>query len=145
MTALANSRTIDKFLQHVFTANYEAAFQLCAANVEFIIFRTATDSQFPIYGKHTGKSAGTELFNNLAELFEFGDFEVEDSVVNDNYVIKFGRLAHKVKRTGKVFNSLWTMIVRFDSAGKICLYRMHEDTAALEAAMQGPSLAVVKD
>jgi ketosteroid isomerase-like protein len=130
-----NSQVINQFLEYVFKGEYEHALELCADNVEFVIFRTNVDSQFPIYGTHTGKLAGMTLFKNLATLFEFGDFEVEDSVVDDNYIIRFGRLAHTVKRTGKVFNSLWAMIVRFDEAGKICLYRMHEDTAALEKAM----------
>lgn len=69
-------------------------------------------------------------------MFEFGTFKTEDSIASDNYIVRFGELAHTVKLTGDVFNSLWTMIVRFDDAGKICLYRMHEDTTALEAAMQ---------
>jgi ketosteroid isomerase-like protein len=132
----SNSQTLDQFLEHIFKAEYEQAFQRCNANVEFIIFRTDIDRNFPIHGTHTGKLAGIELFKSLAELFEFGDFKVEDSVVDDSYVIKFGSLAHTVKQTGNVFHSLWAMIVRFDAAGKICLYRMHEDTAALEAAMQ---------
>lgn len=86
-----------------------------------------------------------QLFKNLADLFEFGDFEIEDSVVDKNYVIKFGSLAHTVRQTGKVFNSLWTMIVRFDEEGKICLYRMHEDTAALEVAMQDDKFVPTND
>ncbi len=135
MQRQSNSQTLDHFLEYVFKGEYEHALELCADSVEFVIFRTDVDSQFPIYGTHTGKLAGILLFKNLANLFEFGDFEVEDSVVDDNYIIRFGRLAHTVKRTGKVFNSLWAMIVRFDEAGKICLYRMHEDTAALEKAM----------
>lgn len=145
MILLSNSQVIDQFLGHVFQAEYEQAFQLCADNVDFIIFRTTINNQFPIYGTHTGKLAGMQLFKNLADLFEFGDFEIEDSVVDKNYVIKFGSLAHTVRQTGKVFNSLWTMIVRFDEEGKVCLYRMHEDTAALEVAMQDDKFVPTND
>lgn len=145
MILLSNSQVIDQFLGHVFQAEYEQAFQLCADNVDFIIFRTTINNQFPIYGTHTGKLAGMQLFKNLADLFEFGDFEIEDAVVDKNYVIKFGSLAHTVRQTGKVFNSLWTMIVRFDEEGKICLYRMHEDTAALEVAMQDDKFVLTND
>lgn len=136
MQAHSNAQSLDEFLTYIFAGEYEQAMQLCNADVEFVLFRPDVSNQVSIYGTHTGKSAGIELFKNLAELFTFGDFEVEDSVVTDDYIVRFGRLAHTVTQTGKVFNSLWAMIVRFDEAGKIVLYRMHEDTAALEAAMR---------
>ncbi|WP_201596960.1 nuclear transport factor 2 family protein [Psychrobacter vallis] len=136
MQTKSNIQTLDQFVAHVFTGEYEQAMQLCDKNVEFVVFRKESDSQIPIYGTHIGQAAGTIFFKNLAQMFEFGTFAMEDSIASDNYIVRFGELAHTVKRTGDVFNSLWTMIVRFDEAGKICLYRMHEDTAALEAAMQ---------
>ena len=100
-----------------------------------MVFRKENDDQVPIYGTHVGQAAGIAFFKNLAAMFEFGTFEMEDPVESDNCIVRFGELVHTVKRTGDIFNSLWTMIVRFDEAGKICLYRMHEDTAALEVAM----------
>lgn len=136
MQTTSNTQTLDQFIAHVFTGEYEQAMMLCDTDVRFVVFRKQSDSQVPIYGTHIGQSAGTTFFKNLAEMFEFGTFEMEDSIASDNYIVRFGELAHTVKRTGDVFNSLWTMIVRFDETGKICLYRMHEDTAALEAAMQ---------
>lgn len=135
MQTTLNTQTLDQFVAHVFKAEYEQAMKLCNTDVKFVVFREKTDSQVPIYGTHSGKDEGVNFFKNLAKMFEFGEFIMEESIVADNYVIRFGKLAHTVKRTGEVFNSLWTMIVRFDKAGKICLYRMHEDTAALEAAM----------
>lgn len=135
MQTKSNTQTLDQFVAHVFTGEYEQAITLCNTDVKFVVFREESDSQVPIYGTHIGRDAGTIFFKNLAEMFEFGTFEIEDSIVSDHYIVRFGELAHTVKRTGDVFNSLWTMIVRFDKAGKICLYRMHEDTAALEAAM----------
>lgn len=136
MQTTSNTQTLDQFIAHVFTGEYEQAMMLCDTDVKFVVFRKQSDSQVPIYGTHIGQAAGTTFFKNLAEMFEFGTFEMEDSIASDNYIVRFGELAHTVKRTGDVFNSLWTMIVRFDEAGKMCLYRMHEDTAALEAAMQ---------
>ncbi len=136
MQTTLNTQTLDQFVAHVFKAEYEQAMKLCNTDVEFVVFRKDSDSQVLIYGTHTGQSAGITFFKNLTQMFEFGAFEMEDSIASDNYIVRFGELAHTVKRTGDVFNSLWTMIVRFDKAGKICLYRMHEDTAALEAAMQ---------
>ncbi|MGP5210794.1 nuclear transport factor 2 family protein [Psychrobacter alimentarius] len=135
MQTKSNTQTLDQFVAHVFTGEYEQAMALCNTDVKFVVFREESDSQVPIYGTHTGRAEGTEFFKNLAQLFEFGSFEMEDSIASDDYIVRFGELAHTVKNTGDVFNSLWTMIVRFDKAGKICLYRMHEDTAALEAAM----------
>ncbi len=135
MQTTSNAQTLDQFVAHVFTGKYEQAMALCNTNVKFVVFREESDSQVPIYGAHIGQAAGTIFFKNLAQIFEFGTFEMEDSIASDDYIVRFGELAHTVKNTGDVFNSLWTMIVRFDKAGKICLYRMHEDTAALEAAM----------
>lgn len=136
MQTQSNTQTLDQFVAHVFTGGYEQAMKLCDTDVKFVVFRKESDSQVPIYGTHIGQSAGIGFFKNLAQLFEFGAFETEDAITSDKYIVRFGELAHTVKRTGDVFNSLWTMIVRFDESGKICLYRMHEDTAALEAAMQ---------
>lgn len=135
MQTTVNTQTLDQFVTHVFTGAYEQAMALCDADVKFVVFREERDSQVPIYGAHIGREAGTVFFKNLAQMFEFGTFEMEYSIASDDYIVRFGELAHTVKDTGNVFNSLWTMIVRFDKAGKICLYRMHEDTAALEAAM----------
>lgn len=136
MPSQSNSQTLDQFVTHIFVGEYEQAMQQCDENVKFVVFREDTDSQVPIYGTHSGKNAGIEFFENLAKMVEFGEFVMEESIVADNYVIRFGKLTHIVRHTGKVFNSLWSMIVRFNDAGEICLYRMHEDTAALEAAMQ---------
>lgn len=136
MQTTLNTQTLDQFVAHVFAWEYEQAMKLCNTDVEFVVFRKDSDSQVPIYGTHTGQLAGITFFKNLTQMFEFGAFEIEDSIASDNYIVRFGELSHIVKRTGNVFNSLWTMIVRFDDAGKICLYRMHEDTAALEAAMK---------
>lgn len=136
MQTTLNTQTLDQFVAHIFTAEYEQAMKLCNTDVEFVVFRHDTDSQIPIYGTHTGHAAGIDFFKNLAQIFEFGDFVIEESIVADHYIVRFGKLAHTVKQTGKVFRSLWAMIVRFNNAGEICLYRMHEDTAALEAAMK---------
>ena len=136
MQTQLNTQTLDQFVAHVFTGGYEQAMALCNADVKFVVFREERDRQVPIYGAHIGREAGTAFFKNLAQMFNFGTFEIEDSIASNNYIVRFGELAHTVKNTGDVFNSLWTMIVRFDAAGRICLYRMHEDTAALEAAMQ---------
>lgn len=136
MQTKSNSQTLDQFVTHIFTGEYDQAMKLCNTDVEFVVFRKESDSQIPIYGTHAGQSAVIAFFKNLTQMFEFGTFEMEDSIVSDNYIVRFGELAHTVKRTGNVFNSLWTMIVRFDEVGKIRLYRMHEDTAALEIAMQ---------
>ncbi|MGO1283242.1 MAG: nuclear transport factor 2 family protein [Psychrobacter sp.] len=126
MPSQSNAQTLDQFVTHIFAGEYEQAMQQCDENVKFVVFREHPDSQVPIYGTHSGKNAG----------IEFGEFVMEESIVADDYVIRFGKLAHTVRDTGKVFNSLWSMIVRFNDAGEICLYRMHEDTAALEKAMQ---------
>lgn len=136
MQTQLNTQTLDQFVAHVFTGEYEQAMALCNADVKFVVFREERDRQVPIYGAHIGREAGTAFFKNLAQMFNFGTFEMEDSIASNDYIVRFGELAHTVKNTGDVFNSLWTMIVRFDAAGRICLYRMHEDTAALEAAMQ---------
>ena len=136
MQSPSNTQTLDQFIAHIFMGEYEQAMQRCDENVKFVVFREDTDSQVPIYGTHSGKDEGINFFKNLAKMFEFGEFIMEESIVADNYVIRFGKLAHTVKHTGKVFNSLWSMIVCFNDAGEIELYRMHEDTAALEAAMQ---------
>lgn len=131
----SNIQTLDQFLAHIFTGEYEQAMQLCDSQVQFVVFRKKTDDQVPIYGTHIGQQKGITFFEDLAQLFTFGDFEVEDSIASNSCIVRFGRLAHTVKQTGLVFNSLWVMIVRFDETGKIVLYRMHEDTAALEMAM----------
>ena len=132
----SNAQTLDQFVMHIFAGEYQQAMQLCDKEVQFVVFREDSDSRVPIYGTHTGHIAGIQCFKNLAQLFEFGEFAIEESIVADRYIVRFGKLAHTVKHTGKVFHSLWAMIVRFNEAGEICLYRMHEDTAALEAAMQ---------
>lgn len=131
-----NVRTLDQFMAHIFAGAYEQAMPLCQEKVKFVVFRDDSDKQVPIYGTHIGRLEGIEFFKNLAQMFEFGYFIIEESIITDSYIVRFGRLSHTVARTGKVFNSLWAMIVRFNDVGEICLYRMHEDTAALETAMQ---------
>lgn len=133
--SITNLEKAERFLANIFQGEVSQALDLCAEEVAFTIFRLQSDKQIPIYGKHVGKKAGLVLFNNLSQLFDFGEFEVEATVKEGEHIVKFGRLSHTVKQTGKVFESLWVLIIRLNTRGEIVLYRMHEDTAALESAI----------
>lgn len=135
MSLLTNVETVERFLDSIFQGEVSQALDLCTEEVAIIIFRLQPDTRIPIYGKHVGNTAAFVLFNNLSQLFDFGELEVEATIQEVEHIAKFGRLSHTVKKTGKVFESLWVLIIRLNPKGEIVLYRMHQDTAALESAI----------
>ena len=79
-----NVRTLDQFMAHIFAGAYEQAMPLCQGKFKFVVFRDDSDKQVPIYGTHTGRLEGIEFFKNLAQMFEFGDFIIEESIITDS-------------------------------------------------------------
>jgi ketosteroid isomerase-like protein len=70
----------------------------------------------------------------VGEALEFTEFVPERFVTEGDTVVALGRFAGRARATGRPFASHWAMEWTFkDGAVKSC--RVHEDTAALAAAV----------
>ena len=93
----------------------------------------------PFGGEYRGKEQVVGYFQLMAETFVIGEYlydrfefiEAEDTVV----VVGFEKDG-KVIPTGKTFDLHFVWVVKFNSDGKICYLREHNDTAAMGDAFK---------
>lgn len=121
---------IEKFFSSLKQGDIEGAVDTVHEEAEF---SAPGPDTVPIYNEFHGKKGVREFIRILGELFDSEAFEIYDLVQKDNYVFATGLMKHRVKRTGKLFECEWALVSKVKD-GKIILYKMFEDTAALEKA-----------
>ena len=89
----------------------------------------------PIYGTYSGHSGAKQFLTNLGENFDTQAFSVDELVGEGDTAFASGSFAHKVKSTGKLFESDWVLLAKIEE-GKISRYHFFEDTAGAVAAFQ---------
>lgn len=118
-------------------------FFFCVANRDISgVLETVTDNAVfeaqgpetvPIYGRFEGKQGVEKFVNTLFELFDTEAFEIYQWAFADDFVFAYGYLRHRVRQTGKVFKSEWSLVCRL-KGDRISAYKMFEDTDALRSA-----------
>lgn len=128
--------TAQQFISWVFAKDFSRAMALCEENVVFVGMRPTPSEQVSIYGAHHGAAGALYFFEQLFELIEAGEFNIEHTLADSTHVMMYGNFHHHIKTTRQPFLSDWALVIKFSDAGKIAMYHMYEDTAALEQAMQ---------
>lgn len=125
----------------------ERLFNLAATdNIEGVIALTTHDTIFeaqgpanvPIYGAFSGHAGVKHFFETLGQMFDTEAFEIRSTIENNEIAFGYGYMQHRVKRTGTIFKSEWALVCNLRN-GKICHYRMFEDTAALLESYAKPT------
>ena len=125
----------EQFLAHVFSGDMQAVLDACHDDVRFISTRPTPSDSVAAYGTHQGKDGALRFFDIFAQTLIAGEFHTEALFAQGHHVAMYGRLRHTARATGRIFESDWALIMRFDDAGTLVLYHFYEDTAALEWAL----------
>ncbi len=132
MSENPNLATAQQFLNWIFQGNLPQALALCEPDVCFIGSRPTPSNQLRLYGKHFAEDGARTFFGEFSNLLIPGDFQIEHSFADGDYVTLYGTLHHTARQTQRPFISDWALILRFSPAGKLQQYHFYEDTAALE-------------
>src|SRR5437667_4030426 len=87
----------------------------------------------PWIGKKSGRRAVVDFVNNSRAMIERTSLEVHDILAGDNRAVILGSLASKVKRTGKVIETYFGIILTV-AKGEIVRFQMLEDSFAVSRA-----------
>ena len=90
----------------------------------------------PWIGKKSGRSALVDFVNGLRSLTEPITFDVNDTLTNDKRAVILGSLATKLKRTGKIVNTDFAIILTVGS-GEFVRFQMLEDSFAVSKWARG--------
>jgi uncharacterized protein len=121
---------IDTFFTELGAGNEEAALELVTPDATF---EAQGPSTVPIYGRVEGCDGVRRFIATLRDMFDTERFDVRRSAESDDVGFAYGYMQHRVRRTGQVFRSEWTLYCELRD-GRIRTYKMFEDTAALAAA-----------
>ena len=90
----------------------------------------------PWIGQKTGKAAITDFVNDSRAMIERISFEVHDILANDDRAVILGSLASKLKRTGKIVQTDFAIVLTVAN-GEIVRFQMLEDSFAVSKAARG--------
>jgi len=128
---------IENFFALLMGGDLESALALVDRNAEFVAARAeAPRSDDTMYGTYRGHDGVRDFVAKLGRLFEPQSFVVEEVLAGDGLEFASGRLCHRLRQTGRLFQSAWAVKVEL-ADDRIRRYHFYEDTAALDAAMAG--------
>jgi hypothetical protein len=87
----------------------------------------------PWIGRKSGRAAVTDFVRDSRAMLERVSFEVRDMLANDDRAVILGSLVSKVKRTAKIINTDFAIILTIAN-GEIVRFQMLEDSFAVSQA-----------
>jgi ketosteroid isomerase-like protein len=87
----------------------------------------------PWIGRKSGRAAVTDFVSDSRAMLGRISFEVRDIVANDDRAVILGSLASKLKRTSKIINTDFAIILTVAN-GEIVRFQMLEDSFAVSQA-----------
>lgn len=88
-----------------------------------------------LYGTFISPEGAKSFLENLSEAYDTQSFELIDVFGDASRACAYGKFAHKINATGRLFESDWSVVIRTEN-GKMSFYQFYEDTAALEQAFE---------
>lgn len=119
---------------HAVKTDFPASLEMLAEDVQWI---NRLPAHIPFGGEYQGRDGVVQYFQQMAKSFIIGEHPLDDFdfiETSDTVVIVGYEKDGKSLTTGKVFDLEFVWVVRFDSDGRICYLREHNDTAAIGAA-----------
>jgi len=111
----------------------DAVMPLFDPEAEIVAVRDGADPRQPLYGTFHGPDGLRRFVDGLAAAFDTESFVVEDVAEVGDLAFAAGHFRHRVRATGKPFESAWALRARL-KAGRIVHYRFYEDTERLAIA-----------
>lgn len=128
-------QVIKEFFSKLSSGSIDEALSLVSENAKFIGVREEEYDHCELYGTYHGHEGVREFISILKKVFDTQTFEIHTVLENEEHGFACGWFSHKVKETGKMFESDWAVHMVIET-GKIRQYRFFEDTARLEAALK---------
>jgi hypothetical protein len=91
------------------------------------------DGALPWIGKRSGRRAVADFITETGAQIERLRFDVKDILLSDSRAAIFGSLASKVKRTGRIIETDFVVMLTVAS-GEIIRFQMFEDSFAVSQA-----------
>jgi len=108
--------------------------KLFSENLEWEI--AGDTGALPWIGKKSGRSALVDFVNGLRSLTEPITFDVNDTLINDKRAVILGSLATKLRRTGKIVNTDFAIILTVGSS-EFVRFQMLEDSFTVSKWARG--------
>ena len=105
--------------------------KLFSKNMEWEI--AGDTGALPWIGRKSGRASVTDFVNDSRAMLERISFEVRDVLANDDRAVLLGSLVSKVKRTAKIINTDFAIILTVAN-GEIVRFQMLEDSFAVSQA-----------
>jgi uncharacterized protein len=101
-----------------------------ADNIEWV---TPGPPEIPVAGKRSGREGVAQFFKLLNDHEEMQEFEVQEFIAENGFVVVLGRYQSRIKSTGKTARSPFVHVYTVNN-GKVTRFREFFDTAnALDA------------
>ncbi len=133
---------VQGYLQVVNT-DFEASLEYLSDDIVWI---NKLPEHVPFGGEYKGKKEVVSYFGELAASFVIGTYPLEefDFIETDNTLVMVGyEKDAKVLFNSKIFDLSFVWVIKFNSDGKICYLREHNDTAAIGDAFLPVEKSVV--
>lgn len=127
---MSNEEIVKMYFGYFLKGDTVKAFELLDDNAVWLV---KGSKNVPTVGSMKGKEEIVNFFQKFAQNFEPKEFNIKHYFAKDNLVIAIGDFTHFVKPTSKLVSSDW-MIEFIVEDGKICSYRILEDSYALYLA-----------
>lgn len=132
MAQAENIAIAKELLEHLATgAEPDAIVELFAEGVTWDI--PGDTSAFPWIGRQSGRQAVRSFLVETAAAIVRTGLEIDEVLASDTRTVVIGRLAARVKRTGRTFTTDFAMIITI-AKGQITRFQMLEDSFAVSQA-----------
>lgn len=105
------------------------------ALTEDVEWREPPGGEAPFKGTYRGREGVGQFFTWLAEAVEVEAFEPREFYPGNDAVVALGRYRFRSRKTGKAYETDWTMVWRFRD-GKVARFEIYKDSAAEAAALR---------
>ncbi|PXV66770.1 hypothetical protein CLV62_10430 [Dysgonomonas alginatilytica] len=127
---MSNEEIVKMYFGYFLKGDTAKALELLNDNAVWLV---KGSQNVPTVGRRKGKDEIVDFFRKFTQNFEPKEFNIKHYFAKENLVIVIGDFTHFVKPTSKLVSSDW-MIEFIVEEGKICSYRILEDSYALYLA-----------
>lgn len=132
MATQSNTKMVQDLYSAFGRSDITSILNMLAEDVEW---REPPGGTAPFKGIYRGRDSVGQFFARFAEAVEVESFEPREFYTHGDTVIALGHYRFRAKKTGKPYESDWTMVWRFRS-GRVARFQIYKDSAAEAAALR---------
>jgi len=130
-----NVEVVEEYFRAFATGDLASIRKIFHPDCYIVSVKEQERSNGELHGIYRGRGEVDQLLGNIAALFETKNFSTQEiNSTGGDLVVARGKFSHRVKSTGKLFNSDWVQLC-WIADEMIKEYRFYEDSAALTFAL----------